>query len=187
MEHQCHCGMAFDDEIALKRHIKVVHRNNYWACSGEWVWDDRTESHCPQVCTDKFNLWKHFRTQHQDWYLHYCPVDSCNWGTNERTALPQHIQNIHKWKPVADVASQQIKCPKCNKLFSEKNKMRAHLLICGNQDKPFQCSECDEAFRCTVIKVPHPKKGGGSIFTVTKLPSSLEPKGQRPLSLPHSP
>ena len=32
-----------------------------------------------------------------------------------------------------------------------------------------------------------PKKGGGSSFTVTKLPSSLEPKGQRPLSLPHSP
>ena len=32
-----------------------------------------------------------------------------------------------------------------------------------------------------------PKKGGGSSYTVTKLPSSLEPKGQRPLSLPHSP
>ena len=32
-----------------------------------------------------------------------------------------------------------------------------------------------------------PKKGGGSSFTVTKLPSFLEPKGQRPLSLPHFP
>ena len=31
------------------------------------------------------------------------------------------------------------------------------------------------------------KKGGGSSFTVTKLPSSLEPKGQKCLSLPHSP
>ena len=147
MEHQCHCGMAFDDDIALKRHIKVVHRNNYWACSGEWVWDDGTKSPCPQVCTDKFNLWKHFRTQHQDRYLHYCPVDSCNWGTDEKTALPQHIQNIHKRKPVADVATKQIKCPKCNKPFSQKNKMRTHLLICGNQDKPFSCSECDKAFR----------------------------------------
>ena len=36
-------------------------------------------------------------------------------------------------------------------------------------------------------KGSQPKKGGGSSFTVTKLPSSLEPKGQRPLSLPHSP
>ena len=61
MEHQCHCGEAYTDNIALKRHIKVVHRNNYWACSGEWVWDDGTESHCPQVCRDKFALWKHFR------------------------------------------------------------------------------------------------------------------------------
>ena len=32
-----------------------------------------------------------------------------------------------------------------------------------------------------------PEKGGGSSYTVTKLPSSLEPKGQRPLSLPHFP
>ena len=29
MEHQCHCGEAYADDIALKRHIKVVHRNNY--------------------------------------------------------------------------------------------------------------------------------------------------------------
>ena len=65
----------------------------------------------------------------------------------KKTALPQHIQNIHKWKPVADVASQQIKCPKCNKPFSQKNKMQTHLLICGNQDKPFSCSECNEGFR----------------------------------------
>ena len=32
-----------------------------------------------------------------------------------------------------------------------------------------------------------PKKEGGSSFTVTKLPLSLEPMGQRPLSLPHFP
>ena len=147
MEHQCHCREAYANDIALKRHTKVVHRNNYWACSGEWVWDDGTESCCPQVCRDKFSLWKHFRTQHQDRYLHYCPVDSCNWGTDERTALPQHIQNIHKRKPVADVASQQIKCPKCKRSFSQKNKMRTHSLICGNEHKPFPCSECDKAFR----------------------------------------
>ena len=32
-----------------------------------------------------------------------------------------------------------------------------------------------------------PKKGRGSSFSVTKLPHSLDPKGQRPLLLPHSP
>ena len=32
-----------------------------------------------------------------------------------------------------------------------------------------------------------PKKGGGSSYTVTKLPSSLDPKGHRLLSLPPLP
>ena len=62
MVNQCHCSKAYADDVALKRHIKVVHKNDYWACSGDWVWDDRTESRCPQVCKDKFALWKHFRT-----------------------------------------------------------------------------------------------------------------------------
>ena len=47
----------------------------------------------------------------------------------------------------------------------------------------------DDAYSLPVYRdkgIP-PKKGGGSSFTVTKLPSSLEPKGQMPLSLPHSP
>ena len=49
---------------------------------------------------------------------------------------------------------------------------------------------CSLGSRC-LLPVYHdkgtpPKKGGGSSYTVTKLPSSLEPKGQRPLSLPHS-
>ena len=165
MEHQCHCGEAYADDIALKRYIKVVHRNNYWACSGEWVWDDGTESCCPQVCRDKYSLWKHFRTQHQDRYLHYCPVETCKWGTDEKTAVPQHLQNIHKQKPVAAVASHQIKRPKCKKPFSQKNKMRTHLLICGTQDKTFPCSECDAAFRDrdrlhNHKKQKHPKKAG---------------------------
>ena len=33
------------------------------------------------------------------------------------------------------------------------------------------------SIQCTMIKVLHLKKGGGSSFTVTKLPSSLKPKG----------
>ena len=37
MANQCHCGEVYADDVALKRHIKVVHKNDYWACSGEWV------------------------------------------------------------------------------------------------------------------------------------------------------
>ena len=104
MPNQCHCGEAYADNVALKRHIKVVHKNDYWACSGEWVWDDGTESQCPKVCKDKFALWKHFRTQHQDRYLHYCTVKDCKWGTDEISTLPQHIRKVHKRKPASDVA-----------------------------------------------------------------------------------
>ena len=44
MVNQCHRGEAYSDDVALKRHIKVVHKNDYWACSGDWMWDDGTES-----------------------------------------------------------------------------------------------------------------------------------------------
>ena len=48
-------------------------------------------------------------------------------------------------------------------------------------------SETDKQRTVYRDKGTPPKKGGGSSFTVTKLPSSLELKGQRSLSLPHSP
>ena len=134
MPNQCHCRQAFNNQADLKRHVKVVHRNDYWGCLGEWVWDDGTESHCPKVCKDKFALWKHFRTQHQDYYLHYCPVDSYNWGTDEASMLLQHIKKVHKRKPVADVVVHQLICPKCKQQFGQQHKLRNHVLICGTQD-----------------------------------------------------
>ena len=121
MVNQCHCGEAYADDMALKRHIKVVHKNDYWACSGEWVWDDGTESRCPQVCKDKFALWKHFCTQHQDRYLHYCPVKDCKWGMDEISTLPQHIRKVHKRKPASDVAAHALVCPKCKQNFAQKH------------------------------------------------------------------
>ena len=140
MANQCHCGEAYADDMALKRHIKVVHKNDYWACSGEWVWDDRTESRCPQVCKDKFALWKHFRMQHQDRYLHYCPVKDCKWGTDEISTLPQHIRKVHKRKPASDVAAHALVCLKCKQNFAQKHKLNNHILICGTEDRPFTCN-----------------------------------------------
>ena len=75
---------------------------------------------------------------------------------------PFGSQSFVHWKLIA-----LIKCPKCNKTFSQKNKMRTHLLICGNQDKPFPCSECDEAFQDwdglhIHKKQKHPQRAGDS-------------------------
>ena len=57
----------------------------------------------------------------------------------------------------------------------------SHLKVCELKDK---VAAMLPVYR---DKGTPPKKGAGSSFTVTKLPSSLEPKGQKPLSLPHSP
>ena len=46
---------------------------------------------------------------------------------------------------------------------------------------------CAVKFETGVPQGTPPKKGGGSSFTVTKLPHCLEPKGERPLPLLHSP
>ena len=149
MPNQCHCGEAYADAMALKRHIKVVHKNDYWACSGEWVSDDGTESRCPQVCKDKFALWKHFRTQHQDRYLHYYPVEGCKWGMDEISTLPQHVRKFHKRKPDSDVAMHALVCPKCKHNFAQKHKMNNHILICGTEDRPFACNKCEYMCRST--------------------------------------
>ena len=62
MPNQCHCGEAYADAVALKRHIKVVHKNDYWACSGEWVWDDGTvHGLFKSICRSGANLEKVLR------------------------------------------------------------------------------------------------------------------------------
>ena len=39
MPFQCHCGSVFNNNRELHRHITVAHKNEYWNCSGEWIWD----------------------------------------------------------------------------------------------------------------------------------------------------
>ena len=42
-----------------------------------------------------------------------------------------------------------LKCEVCGRLFGQKNKFEAHKLLCGNQVRPFTCSEpgCPKAYR----------------------------------------
>ena len=42
-----------------------------------------------------------------------------------------------------------LKCTVCGRLFGQKNKFEAHKLICGNEVRPFACSEpgCPKAYR----------------------------------------
>ena len=81
-----------------------------------------------QKCKDKFSLWKHFRTQHQDRYLHYCAVKD-KWDMDEISTLPQHIRKVHKRKPASDVAVHALVCPKCKQHFAQKHKLDNHILF----------------------------------------------------------
>ena len=71
--------------------------------------------------------------QHQDCYLHYCPMDKCNWGMDEVSTLPEHIRKVHKRKPASDVVAHAIICPKCKQQFAQQQKLNNHILICGTQ------------------------------------------------------
>ena len=97
---------------------------------------------------------------------------TCSESFNFKSELNTHsIQHQHRAKHLCAF-------PNCGKLFKNKSDLSRH----GKEHTL-------KAIQCPVYrdKGTPPKKGGGSSYTVTKLPSSLEPKGQRPLSLPHSP
>ena len=78
MPRQCHCGKVFDTTNNLKHHITVIHKNDNWSCSREWEYDDGSVEPCPQICSDHFALWKHFRTLHHSRYLYYCEIAGCD-------------------------------------------------------------------------------------------------------------
>ena len=85
-----------------------------------------------------------------------------------------------------DVPSHHLARDIISEIFSSlPANARAELLVAERLKDLFK--QLGLAFPVYRDKGTPPKKGGGSSFTVTKLLSSLEPKGQRPLSLPHSP
>ena len=57
-----------------------------------------------------------------------------------------------------------LKCTKCGRLFGQKNKFESHILICGNEVRPFVCPEagCPKAYRSkwsfdNHLRTVHPK------------------------------
>ena len=95
MPKQCHCGKVFESDNNLKRHIGILHKNDYWQCSGDMFFEDGSTEHCGHIAVDRFALWKHYRSIHQGRYLYYCDVPSCNYGTDEQTEIPKHKLDKH--------------------------------------------------------------------------------------------
>ena len=146
MPHQCHCGKVFDTNNNLKRHITVVHKNENWSCSGELEYDDGLTGPCPQICSDWFALWKHFRTLHQRRYLYYCDIAGCNHGSDQKTEIPKHKLQKHNKKLQKD--DPVIVCNNCKKVFGQKGKYELYAKICGKPaTRPFACGKCVKTFR----------------------------------------
>ena len=147
MPFECHCGSVFNNNREFCRHITVAHKNEYWNCSGEWIWDDGSETPCPTICADHFTLWKHFRSLHQDRYLYYCDVAGCKYGNDKQTQIPKHKLQEHAKKSSDTETLKVLKCSVCLKVFGQCSKLTQHAQICGKpRTLPFQCEKCPKNF-----------------------------------------
>ena len=164
MPRQCHCGKVFDTTNNLKHHITVIHKNDNWSCSAEWEYDDDSVEPCPQICSDRFALWKHFHTLHQGRYLYYCDIAGCDYGSDQKTEIPKQKLKKHNKKLQKD--DPAIVCSNCKKVFSQKVKYDMHAKICGKlTNRPFACGQCVKSFRDRDQlrihrKQDHPTKAG---------------------------
>ena len=145
MPKQCHCGKVFESDNNLKCHIGILHKNDYWQCSGDMFFDDGSTEHCGHIAVDRFALWKHYRSIHQGRYLYYSDVPSSNYGTDEQTEIPKHKLDKHNKQPKKD--DPAIICQNCKKVFGQKGRYKLHIQICGKPDaRPFQCQHCEKVF-----------------------------------------
>ena len=119
---------------------------------------------CPQICSDHFALWKHFRTLHQGRYLYYCDIAGCDYGSDQKTEILKHKLKKHNKKPQKD--DPAIVCSNYKKVFSQKVKYDMHAKICGKpKNRSFACGQCVKSFRDRDQlrihrKQDHPTKAG---------------------------
>ena len=86
-------------------------------------------------------MFKHFRNAHDLTRLHHwCKIGSCEYGHDNLTTLKKHHQDCHN-------IESDVKCQKCGKVFSQKNKLRDHEIICKTEFKAFNCEQSDKGYR----------------------------------------
>ena len=120
---------------------KTKKKKDLWACST-----------CKQVCKDNRAVWKHYRTQHLGWFIHYCPVDGCNTGNDQKDTIVSHILKDHKneeeWV-VKAYAQKWLICPTCHKFFHSVKGKNAHVPTCGEPKIRINCpyEHCYKTYR----------------------------------------
>ena len=102
---------------------KTGKKKDLWACHS-----------CNKVCKDNRAVWKHFRTQHLNWFIHACPIDGCGVGNDQKDSIVSHILKDHKneeeWVEKC-YAQKWLICPKCLKFFMSVKGKHSHVPTCG--------------------------------------------------------
>ena len=75
-------------------------------------------------------------------FIHYCPVDGCDVGNDQKDAIVSHILRDHKSETewVAKCYAQKwLLCPKCLKFFMSVKGKHAHVPLCGKPKIRLNC------------------------------------------------
>ena len=129
--NECSCGKVFQDRMTLDKHIEAGHiQAGIWKCSK-----------CPNTYRKRGTMFKHYRNKHDLSRLHHwCKIGSCKYGHDNLTTIKKQCQDCHN-------IDSDVKCQKCGKVFSQKNKLNDHEIICKTEFKPFSCEHCDKGYR----------------------------------------
>lgn len=130
-------GKEFQTKSELKRHEKSVHGSRVYLCGVEG-------------CGRGFNKWSlvvaHRKTDHPKKPVAVCGdlvCEECGKGPfRSEASFRQHCR-IHSNPFVAQVKHT---CPQCEKEFSSRSSLKAHVQAVHSTDLPFGCEECGKAY-----------------------------------------
>ena len=104
-ETECYCGLQFADRQALEGNVLVEHAGDVWKCSVEG---------CPKIYDKASSVRTHFMTRHSKDFRHCCA--KCSYGHDELAGIKKHMDAKHG-------IPSDVRCSKCDKVFSQKNKL----------------------------------------------------------------
>lgn len=137
-EYRCsHCGRRMKNEEHLLAHVKEHFLNEKFGCN---------------VCEARFRMKKHLEKHliHVHFICQYCGGTS-----NDIKELKKHLK-IH----------DDLKCLFCQKVFSQKNRLKYHYQLSHGHQDFYQCSLCYQTFgkRSTLLDHLRLKHNGKSNF-----------------------
>ncbi|XP_075155275.1 uncharacterized protein LOC142228672 [Haematobia irritans] len=138
--YQCnYCEKAYRFYKNLREHIAT----NHSSIEPSQKYLEKEIFKC-EVCSGVFKtqqtLKTHQKIKHQN-LSKSCICEQCGFLSHSQYGLENHIKNRHS-------VAEQIKCPKCPKIFKNRYYLKYHTMNVHNDDndKPFKCTDCDMAF-----------------------------------------